>query len=308
LVDDGHFFEFLADDVAFEFIITVPGYPRRVAGRHNLIELHRGYHLSFFLDRCFDLRTHRADDSTVTLEYASEGKAVATGRPYSNRYISVVTIKDRKDRPLAGLSRPAPRLRGTRRGGRRGHRSGPRSVILVAVPAGRTPALRSSISRRMPQANTPGPAGNTAGKRRSPASAEGCLARIDAHAREHRASGPRDSTEPVTVLAVTGSGPAASGVWLPCLVRQVAVHRYPADAERLAISVALSPRSRRARAAASLSAPMTAGRPPLRPWAFAATRPAMVRSWRLSQMSTTSLTERPSRSSFHTTRVSPGRR
>jgi uncharacterized protein len=96
LVDDGHFFEFLADDVAFEFIITVPGYPRRVAGRDNLIELHRGYHLSFFLDRCFDLRTHRADDSTVTLEYASEGKAVATGRPYSNRYISVVTIKDRK--------------------------------------------------------------------------------------------------------------------------------------------------------------------------------------------------------------------
>jgi ketosteroid isomerase-like protein len=50
----------------------------------------------FFLDRCFDLRTHRADDSTVTLEYASEGRAVATGRPYSNHYISVVTIKDRK--------------------------------------------------------------------------------------------------------------------------------------------------------------------------------------------------------------------
>jgi len=49
-----------------------------------------------FLDRCFDLRTHRADDSTVTLEYASVGRAVATGRPYGNHYISVVTIKDRK--------------------------------------------------------------------------------------------------------------------------------------------------------------------------------------------------------------------
>jgi ketosteroid isomerase-like protein len=96
LTDGGHFFNLLADDVVFEFIITVPGYPRRVAGRDNLIELYRGYHLSFFLDRCFDLRTHRADDSTVTLEYASEGKAVATGRPYNNRYISVVTIKDRK--------------------------------------------------------------------------------------------------------------------------------------------------------------------------------------------------------------------
>ena len=44
----------------------------------------------------FDLRVHRSDDSTVTLEYASEGKVTATGRPYGNRYISVVTIKDRK--------------------------------------------------------------------------------------------------------------------------------------------------------------------------------------------------------------------
>jgi len=96
LVDGGHFFELLADDVVFEFIITVPDYPRRVAGREELIELYRGYHSAFFLDRCFDLRVHRADDSTVTLEYASEGRAVATGRPYGNRYISVVTIRDRK--------------------------------------------------------------------------------------------------------------------------------------------------------------------------------------------------------------------
>ncbi len=96
LVDGGHFFDLLADDVVFEFIITVPDYPRRIAGRDNLIDLYRGYHNAFFLDRCFDLRTHRADDSTVTLEYASEGRAVATGRPYGNHYISVVTIKDRK--------------------------------------------------------------------------------------------------------------------------------------------------------------------------------------------------------------------
>ena len=96
LVDGGHFFDLLADNVVFEFIITVPDYPRRIAGRDNLIDLYRGYHNAFFLDRCFDLRTHRADDSTVTLEYASEGRAVATGRPYGNHYISVVTIKDRK--------------------------------------------------------------------------------------------------------------------------------------------------------------------------------------------------------------------
>jgi uncharacterized protein len=96
LVDGDHFFDLLADDVVFEFIITVPDYPRRVVGRDNLVELYRGYQDVFFLDRCFDLRTHRADDATVTLEYASEGRVVASGRDYSNRYISVVTIGDRK--------------------------------------------------------------------------------------------------------------------------------------------------------------------------------------------------------------------
>ena len=96
LVDGGHFFDLLADDVVFEFVITVPEYPPRIVGRENLIEVYRGYQSAFFLDRCFDLRVHRADDATVTLEYASEGRAVATGRPYGNRYISVVTISDRK--------------------------------------------------------------------------------------------------------------------------------------------------------------------------------------------------------------------
>ena len=42
LADGGHFFDHLADDVVFEFIITVPDYPRRIAGRDNLIELYRG--------------------------------------------------------------------------------------------------------------------------------------------------------------------------------------------------------------------------------------------------------------------------
>ncbi|HEV3155763.1 MAG TPA: hypothetical protein VGZ00_00270 [Candidatus Baltobacteraceae bacterium] len=32
----------------------------------------------------------------VVLEYASEGRVVSTRAPYSNRYISVLTIIDRK--------------------------------------------------------------------------------------------------------------------------------------------------------------------------------------------------------------------
>jgi ketosteroid isomerase-like protein len=92
-----HFFELLAEDVVFDFVITVPDYPRCVVGRDNLIELYRGYGSTFFLDRCHDLRVHRSDStSSVVLEYGSQGKVVATGYPYSNRYISVITLKDRK--------------------------------------------------------------------------------------------------------------------------------------------------------------------------------------------------------------------
>jgi uncharacterized protein len=96
-VDGEHFFDLLAEDAVFDFIITVPDYPRHVVGRDNLIELYRGYGAVFFLERCYDLRTHYSrSTSTVVLEYASAGTVVATGKPYGNRYISVVTIKDRK--------------------------------------------------------------------------------------------------------------------------------------------------------------------------------------------------------------------
>ena len=52
LVDGGHFFDLLADDVVFEFVITVPEYPPRIVGRDNLIEVYDGYQSAFFLDRC----------------------------------------------------------------------------------------------------------------------------------------------------------------------------------------------------------------------------------------------------------------
>jgi uncharacterized protein len=66
-------------------------------GRDNLIELCRSYGSTFFLDRCYDLRVHySAATPPVVLEYSSQGKVVATGYPYANRYISVAVIKDRK--------------------------------------------------------------------------------------------------------------------------------------------------------------------------------------------------------------------
>jgi uncharacterized protein len=96
-VDGDHFVDLLAQDVVVDFIITVPNYPRHIVGRDNLIELYRGYGSTLFLDRCYDLRVHHwPSTSSVVLEYSYEGRVVATWQPYSNRYISVAVIKDRK--------------------------------------------------------------------------------------------------------------------------------------------------------------------------------------------------------------------
>ena len=95
--DGDHFFELLAEDVVFDFVITVPGYPRHVVGRSDLIELYRGYGSTLWLDRCYDLRVHHSPEtSSAVLEYSSEGRVIATGYPYGNKYISVAIIKNRK--------------------------------------------------------------------------------------------------------------------------------------------------------------------------------------------------------------------
>jgi len=97
LADGEHFFDLLADEVVFDYIITVPNYPRHVVGRAVVAELYRPYGETFVLDRCFDLAVHRdRETGVVVLEYASEGRAVRTGAAYSNRYVSVLTIPERK--------------------------------------------------------------------------------------------------------------------------------------------------------------------------------------------------------------------
>jgi ketosteroid isomerase-like protein len=97
LAGPGHFFDLLSDDVVFEYVITVPGYPRRVEGRAAVAELYRPYGDALVLDRCYDLAVHRDPaQGTVVLEYASAGTVVATGAPYGNRYVSVVTLRDRE--------------------------------------------------------------------------------------------------------------------------------------------------------------------------------------------------------------------
>ena len=87
LAGPGHFFDLLAEDITVDYVVTVPGYPRRVAVPPLLRAA--AYGTMIVLDRCFDLAVHHdAAKGVVVLEYASDGHVVGTGRRYSNRYIS----------------------------------------------------------------------------------------------------------------------------------------------------------------------------------------------------------------------------
>ena len=97
LVDGEDYFDLLADDVVFEFVISVPGYPRRVEGRRNIVDLYSGYGDYMELHTADNLRVHRDQQtSVVVLEYEVHGKSVRTGRPYDNRFVSIIAIQDRK--------------------------------------------------------------------------------------------------------------------------------------------------------------------------------------------------------------------
>lgn len=97
LVDGDDYFDLLAEDVVFEYVISVPGYPRRVEGRQNIIDLYSGYGDYMEMRSADNLRVYRDREASVSvLEYEVHGKSVQTGRPYNNRFVSIVTVNDRK--------------------------------------------------------------------------------------------------------------------------------------------------------------------------------------------------------------------
>ncbi|WP_372405302.1 nuclear transport factor 2 family protein [Streptomyces luteireticuli] len=97
LVDGEDYYDLLAEDVVFEYVITVPGYPRRVEGRQGIVDLYSDYGDYMTLHSADNLRVHHdPKTSVVVLEYEVHGESVRTGQPYDNRFVSVVTIKDRK--------------------------------------------------------------------------------------------------------------------------------------------------------------------------------------------------------------------
>jgi ketosteroid isomerase-like protein len=97
LVDGEHYFDTIADDAIFEFRYVFPGWPQTVKGRDALMALYAPYGKGIVLHGADALVIHRSQDPRVVIiEYDVHGKIVATSTPYDNRFISVVTIENRK--------------------------------------------------------------------------------------------------------------------------------------------------------------------------------------------------------------------
>ena len=96
-MDGKHFFDTIAEDAVFDFRYDFPGWPRTIRGRTALMDQFSGYGRSINLHSADGLVVHFSHDSRVViLEYEVHGEVLATGVSYDNRFISVITIANRK--------------------------------------------------------------------------------------------------------------------------------------------------------------------------------------------------------------------
>jgi uncharacterized protein len=97
VVDGDHYFDTIAEDATFEFLYEFPGWPRTIRGRAELMTAYSGYGNSIRLRSADKLVVYHADNGRVViLEYEVHGKVLGTGGPYDNRFVSIITVADRK--------------------------------------------------------------------------------------------------------------------------------------------------------------------------------------------------------------------
>jgi ketosteroid isomerase-like protein len=97
LVDGEHFFDIVTDDTIYEVLYDVPGWPRVIRGRTDLMAAFRGYVDNIALQSADKLVFHRADEGgVVVIEYEVHGTILATSVKYNNRFCSIIKIENRK--------------------------------------------------------------------------------------------------------------------------------------------------------------------------------------------------------------------
>lgn len=97
LVEGEHFFDVISDGTIYEVLYDVPGWPRVIRGRADLMAAFSGYVGAITLQSADTLVVHKTDDgAVVVMEYEVHGTILATGVQYDNRFCSIVRIENRK--------------------------------------------------------------------------------------------------------------------------------------------------------------------------------------------------------------------
>jgi uncharacterized protein len=93
-VEGTHFWDAVAEDAVFEFLYNFPGFTNKIEGRKAYMDWFGGY--SMRLTSADNLKIHKSTETgVIILEYEVHG-ATPAGKPYNNRFCSIITIKDKK--------------------------------------------------------------------------------------------------------------------------------------------------------------------------------------------------------------------
>lgn len=94
-VDGEHFWDAVADDAVFDFLYNFPGFPNRMEGRSAYMNWFKNYGMK--LNSADNLKVYKVQgENIIVLEYQVHGIEPNSGKPYDNRFCSIVTIKNRK--------------------------------------------------------------------------------------------------------------------------------------------------------------------------------------------------------------------
>lgn len=94
-VDGEHFWDAVAEDAVFDFLYNFPGFANRMEGRSAYMDWFANY--NYKLNSADHLKVYKVqgDEKIIVLEYQVHA-TTPSGKPYDNRFCSIVTIKDRK--------------------------------------------------------------------------------------------------------------------------------------------------------------------------------------------------------------------
>jgi ketosteroid isomerase-like protein len=97
LVDGEHLFDFIDDNITYEFRYRYPGLPEKLIGKDDMLKVYAGVCDVEVLHSSSGLVVHRTTDPRVViLEFDVQGKSLRSGKPYENRTAIVLTIDNRK--------------------------------------------------------------------------------------------------------------------------------------------------------------------------------------------------------------------